>query len=195
MCLGTVRRAILLTDLAGDDSRAHRLFGVVVVGTDLGMIEESEHLLAMAPQAFEEALGIDIVKGGVDERIEALMKFRFAAGVGLGIRQVVASFPEAYRVLEQTGEGLAEAFPRGGAVVLVDLDEPRSQGCDAFERYRMSSVRKDPWSVSAPTARPSPKARGAPPRPLPAAAPGSRAPPRGSWRGEGFSTVPIERIT
>ena len=51
------------------------------------------------------------------------MKFRFAAGVGLGIAQVVASFPEPYRVLEQTGEGLAEAFPRGGAVVLVDFDE------------------------------------------------------------------------
>jgi hypothetical protein len=28
-----------------------------------------------------------------------LMKFRFAAGVGLGIPQVVASLPEAYRVL------------------------------------------------------------------------------------------------
>jgi len=71
------------------------------------------------------------------------MKFRFAAGVGLGIPQVVASFPEAYRVLEQTGEDLAEAFPRGGAVALVDFDEPSSRGCDAFERYRMNRVHGD----------------------------------------------------
>ena len=142
MGLGAVRGAVLLTDLAGEDGRAHLLFGVVVVGTDLVVVEKGEHLLAMAPQAFEEALGIGVVEGGVDERIEALMKFRFAAGVGLGIPQVVASFPEAYRVLEQTGEGLAEAFPRGAAVVLVDFDEPRSQGCDAFERYRMSSVKR-----------------------------------------------------
>ncbi|MDQ3774883.1 MAG: hypothetical protein M3461_11230 [Pseudomonadota bacterium] len=51
----------------------------------------------MAPQAFEEALGIGIVKGGVDELIKALMKFRFAAGVGLEIRQLMAPFPEPYR--------------------------------------------------------------------------------------------------
>jgi hypothetical protein len=31
----------------------------------------------MAPQAFEEALGIGVVERGVDERIEALMKFRW----------------------------------------------------------------------------------------------------------------------
>jgi hypothetical protein len=49
------------------------LFGVVVVGTDLVVVEESEHLLAMAPQAFEEALGIGVVAGGVDECIKALM--------------------------------------------------------------------------------------------------------------------------
>lgn len=58
MGLGTIRRAILLADLGGDDGRAHLLFGMVVVRTDLGVIEESEPLLAMAPQAFEEALSI-----------------------------------------------------------------------------------------------------------------------------------------
>ena len=77
MCLGAVRRAALLTDLAGEDGRAHLLFGVVVVGTDLVVVEEGEHLVAMAPQAFEEALGIGVVERGVDERIEALMKFRW----------------------------------------------------------------------------------------------------------------------
>ena len=33
VCLGIVRRAILLCDLAGEDGQAHLLFGVVVVGT------------------------------------------------------------------------------------------------------------------------------------------------------------------
>jgi hypothetical protein len=35
----------------------------------------------MAPQAFDEALGIGVVEGGVDELIQASMKLRFAAGV------------------------------------------------------------------------------------------------------------------
>ena len=44
------------------------MFGVVVVGADLVLVEEGEHLPAMAPQAFKEALGMGVVRRGVDER-------------------------------------------------------------------------------------------------------------------------------
>ena len=129
--LGAVLGAILLTDLAGEDSGAHLLFGVVVVGADLGVVEEGEHLLAMAPKAFDESLGIGIGEDGIDDLIEACMQFRFAAGVGLWV-EWMAPLPEPYGVFEETGERPSEALPLCGGVALVDFDELGEEMEEAF---------------------------------------------------------------
>lgn len=76
-----------MTDFACGHGDEHLLLGVVVVGADLLVVKEGEQLLSMTPQALDEPLSIGIVEGGIDELIEAFMKFRFAAGVRLRVPQ------------------------------------------------------------------------------------------------------------
>lgn len=86
------------------------------------MIKESEHLVPVTTQAFDETLGIGICKGSSDELVEAQMKFCSAPCVD-GWRTDLPLISQAHRILEQAREFFAEAFPRGRGVELVDLDE------------------------------------------------------------------------
>ena len=72
--LGPDHGAVLLTDFSGMHGHAHLLLGMVVVGTHVAVIEEGQHLGAMAAQPFDKALGVRVRPGGGDELIEPSME-------------------------------------------------------------------------------------------------------------------------
>ena len=119
---GALGRTVLLTDLAGVDGDPHLLFGVVVVGTDALVIQEGEHLVTVAPQAFDEAFGVGVKPGGGDELVQAPMQLGLAPRVARA-RQGGACLAQAHRIFEQAGELFAKAPPRAGGGELVDFFE------------------------------------------------------------------------
>ncbi len=109
---GSEGRAVLLANLTGVDCHAHLLLGVAVVGADFGVIEEGEHLEAMAAQTLHEAFSVAVRPGGGDELSEPSMELGLAPRVALG-GEFSASLTETHGIAQQAGEFFAEAPPRG----------------------------------------------------------------------------------
>lgn len=115
-----------MTDLAGVDGNPHLLLGMVVVGADGLVIEEGEHLVTVATQAFDEAFGVGVGPWGGDELVEAPMQLGLSPRVALGLHGG-ARLAKADRIFEQPGEFFAEASPRACGGEFIDLFELREQ--------------------------------------------------------------------
>jgi len=95
---------------------------MVVVWAHVEVVEEGQHLGAMAAQPFDKALGVTVRPGGGDELIEPSMEPVLAPFVTVR-RQFPTALPETHGIAQQTSEFFAEASPGRASSELVDLHE------------------------------------------------------------------------
>ena len=102
--LGAITEGVFATN----DAVANLAFGVVVIGRDLGVIEEGQQGILVAAEAFGQTVNMLVGGGGSGQGLQTCLKAGFSSSQDFcGERSSLASQGEG--VLEEAFEGVAEA--------------------------------------------------------------------------------------